>query len=283
GSLAAEGRHSVPAVLHHLRSRYHDYRAKHPDLVTSFQAPRCILNQPISGSRTFAAQSYSTARIKAVGQALDATTNDVVLAMCATALRRYLIDLGALPDKPLVAVVPVSIRRDDGVEGNEVTFALVNLGTHLADPLERFKLIKKSMDYNKDRFRQMTPTQLLAYSVAMLAPGAMKTLAGLDRKTVIANVVISHVPGPRQPMYWQGCLLEGVYPASLLLDGFALNITLVSRHDAVDFGLIACRRTLPGVQRLMDDLEDALIELEAAAGQRFAAAERHPLRLSVSR
>ena len=80
------------------------------------------------------------------------------------------------------------------------------------------------------------------------------------------NVVISHVPGPREPMYWQGCRLEGLYPVSLILDGMALNITLVSREDLIDFGLIACRRTLPSVQRLLDYLADALDELEQVAG-----------------
>lgn len=96
------------------------------------------------------------------------------------------------------------------------------------------------MDYQKARVRQMSAIELLAYSAAMLAPGLLTLSPGVRR--TVANVVISHVPGPRQPMYWQGCLLEGLYPASLLLDGFALNITLVSRHDAVDFGVLACSR-----------------------------------------
>ena len=111
---------------------------------------------------------------------------------------------------------------------------------------------------------EMSPAQLQAYSVAQLLPGAMTWLLGLDPKHFVANLVISHVPGPRQPMYWQGCELDGMYPASVVVDTMALNITLISRYDAVDFGLIACRRTLPSVQRLLDHLETALVELEHA-------------------
>jgi diacylglycerol O-acyltransferase len=262
--LALQGRHSVPAVFSQISRTVKDYRARHPDLVTSFQAPRCIFNQHISGSRRFAAESYSTARIKAVAERFDSTTNDAVLALCASALRRYLIEQNALPDQPLIAAVPVSIRRDDSEEGNEISIALVNLATHLSDPVERFMLIKRSMDYNKARFSQMSPAQLLAYTAAMLAPGLMTLLPGV--KHAAANVVISHVPGPREPMYWQGCRLDGIYPVSLLLDGFALNITLIRRHDKVDFGLLACRRSVPQMQHLLGYIGDALSELEAVGG-----------------
>lgn len=260
--LARQGRHSIPAVFGQIKHAFKDFRAHHPDLVTSFQAPHSIFNQHITGSRRFAAQSYSTARIKAVGTKLGGTTNDVVLALCSGALRRYLTDMNELPDEPLIAAVPVSTRCDDGEDGNEVAAALVNLATHLDDPLKRFKVIKGSMDYNKERFRQMSPAQLLAYTAAMLAPGLLTYLPGI--KHTVANIIISHVPGPREPMYWQGCLLEGIYPASILLNGFALNITLISRHDAVDFGLLACRRTVPQMQRLLTYIEDSLVELESA-------------------
>ncbi len=255
---------SIPPVVRQLRETLRDARIHHPDLVTSLRAPRSILNQRITASRRFAAQSYSTGRIKAVGQALGATTNDVVLAMCAGALRRYLTDLGALPERPLVAGVPVSLHRDreQAQPGNEIAFMLVNLATHLDDPLQRFAAIKASVDYSKARFACMSQAELLAYSLAMLAPGVARLVGGWENMPI--NVVISHVPGPRQPMYWQGCQLDGLYPVSLLLDGLALNITLVSRQDKVDFGLIACRRTLPSVQRLLDHLQEALEALEAA-------------------
>lgn len=262
--LAGSGYESVPAVYRQLRQTFRDARQQHPEALTSLQAPRCILNQKVCGSRRFAAQSYATPRIKAIAQAFGATSNDVVLALCGGALRRYLLDLNALPERPLIAIVPVSIRRDDSDSGNEVSFALASLATHLADPVARMQAVKASMDYAKARFREMSPAQVLAYSAALLTPGALAWLTGLDRKSTIANTVISHVPGPRQPMYWQGCRLDGLYPASLVLDDFALNITLISRHDFVDFGIIACRKNLPRVQRLLDHIEEALVELEGA-------------------
>lgn len=255
---------SIPHVIRELRQTYRDARAHHPDLVTSMRAPRCVLNQRITASRRFAAQSYSTVRMRAVGKALDGTLNDVAMAMCAGGLRRYLADLNALPDKPLVAGVPVSLHRDreHAQPGNAVTFMLATLATDIADPIERFGAIKASMDYNKSRFQTMSQNELLVYALGMLTPGFLNMRGNWERMPI--NVVISHVPGPREPMHWQGARLEGLYPVSLVMDGIALNITLVSRHDFVDFGLIACRRTLPSVQRLLDHLEESLEELEEA-------------------
>ncbi|HKY89792.1 MAG TPA: wax ester/triacylglycerol synthase family O-acyltransferase, partial [Nevskiaceae bacterium] len=242
--LAREGAMALPPIFRELKSTYADFRARNPDLVTSFQAPRCILNAPITASRRFAAQSYATARIKKVAAGYGATQNDVILAMCGAALRHYLQDLNALPDRPLVAGVPVSLRRDDSDSGNEVAFTLTHLGTHIADPGERLAAIKGVMDYNKKRMRELSPAQLITYGSLFLLPGAFTLIKPLSRASTALNVVISHVPGPRQPMYWQGCQLSGLYPVSLIIDGVALNITLVSRQDYVDFGLIACRKTL---------------------------------------
>lgn len=261
--LLREGARGLPPIFRELKSTYVDFRAKNPDLVTSFQAPRCILNSPITASRRFAAQSYAMPRIRKVAAAYEATANDVILAMCGSALRHYLQDLNALPDRPLVAGVPVSLRRDDSDSGNEVAFTLVHLGTHLADPGARLESIKHCMDYNKARMRELSPAQLITYGALMLLPGAVNMFAGFSRESTAMNVVISHVPGPRQPMYWQGCKLSGLYPVSLIIDRIALNITLVSRQDFVDFGLIACRKTLPHVQRLLDYLEEGLADLEA--------------------
>lgn len=262
--LAREGLRSVPAVAHEIQQTVRDALGRNQDLVLSYQAPRCLLNRKVTASRRFAAQSYSRVRIKAVARASGATSNDVILAMCGGALRRYLQELNDLPDKPLIALVPVSVRRDDSDSGNQVAMALANLATHLQDPAMRLQTVKASMDYIKCRFADMSPAQLLAYSAARLTPGAIATVAGLDSARRIANVVVSHVPGPQQDLYWQGARLDGIYPASIVIDGFALNITLISRHEHVDVGLIACRRSLPSVQRLLEYLEDELAALENA-------------------
>ncbi len=261
-----EGATVVPPVLRQLRQSWKDLREGNPDFVGSLQAPHCILNEPITGSRRFAAQSYSMPRIKAIAKKFDATSNDVILALCGAALRQYLMDLDALPEKPLVAAVPVSTRRDDGDSGNEIAFALTHLATHLEHPVERLLAIKRCMDYNKAFMRRLSPAQLLAYEAVMLAPGALNLLTGFDRRRTLLNLVISHVPGPRQDVYWQGCRLDGMYPVSLIIDKMACNITLISRHDKVDFGIIACRKTLPSVQRLLEHIEEALDDLENACG-----------------
>lgn len=263
-SMTRAGLKSVAPVMKELRSNVWDLWSRNPNFVAAGQAPRCVLNQKISATRRFAAQSYSTPRIRAVAEAFDATINDVVLAMCAGALRRYLIDLKELPDRPLVAGIPVSIRRDNTKLGNEVAFTFAHLATHIDDPAERMIAIKNCMDYNKEHLSKLTPEQSMVCAAMKLLPGAYTALSGKGRDSTMGNLVISHVPGPRRPMYWQGAKLCGLYPASLLIDGSALNITLVSRHDYVDFGLLACRKTVPQMQRLLGYLEDSLTELEDA-------------------
>lgn len=263
GALARDGIAGVRPVLERVAQTLRDQRAGHPDCVGSLQAPPSLFNQPISGSRRFAAQSYSAARVRAIARRYGTTSNDVVLALCGAALRRYLLELGKLPERPLIAAVPVSTSRQARDSGNEIAFALSHLGTHIADPGERLRAIKACMDYNKRVLRALAPAQLLAYEGLIYAPGVLNLLTGASRRRGLVNVAISYVPGPRQRLYWQGCELEALYPVGLILDGVALNITLVARNDALDFGLLGCRRTLPDLQRLLEFLEDGIAELEA--------------------
>jgi len=257
---------SVPKVAKELYQAIKASYEKDPDYVSVFQAPRSILNQRVSGSRRFAAQSYSLPRIKAIGKKLGVTINDVVMAMCAGALRTYLLDLNALPAKPLIAMVPMSLRRDDSDSGNQITMILANLGTHLADPLARVDVIHRSVQNAKDRFCRMTQSEIMAYSALVYSIAGLNLLTGIAPKLQAFNVVISNVPGPKEPMYWNGALLDGFYPVSIVLDGMALNITLTSYVDRLEFGLIACRKALPSMQRLLAYLEDSLNELEQIAG-----------------
>lgn len=237
-----------------------------PNYVSIFQAPHCQLNEAITGSRRFAAQSYSLSRIKALASHFDCTLNDIVLAMCGSALRDYLISMHELPDRPLIAMVPVSLRRDDTDAGNQVAVILANLGTHIADPANRLEVIKASVQEGKSRYRSMTPEEILNYTAIMLAPTAVNLVTGLVPKWQAFNVVISNVPGPKEPLYWNGARLEGMYPVSIALDRIALNITLTSYVDSLEFGLIGCRRTLPSMQRLLDYLENGIRDMEIAAG-----------------
>ncbi|OBK23666.1 diacylglycerol O-acyltransferase [Mycobacterium asiaticum] len=233
-----------------------------------FRAPRTMLNVPIGGARRCAAQSWSLERVKAVKNAADATVNDIVLAMCAGALRSYLLDRDALPDAPLVAMVPVSLRKPgDPAGGNMVAAVLCNLATHLDDPAKRVEAIKTSMRESKRVLSQLSKTQAMALSATtVLGPAILAGLPGLGGAPPTFNVCVSNVPGMRNPLHLNGARLDGSYPMSIVLDGQALNITLASSADSLDFGLVGCRRSVPHLQRLLGDLETSLKDLERAVG-----------------
>jgi WS/DGAT/MGAT family acyltransferase len=230
------------------------------------QAPRSILNVPITGSRRFAAESWPMARLKAVGKAAGATLNDVLLAMCATGLRGCLRDLEALARRPRIAMTRVSLRgvADEG-GGNAVGTILCNLATDVDDPAERLMAIRASMLAGKEGLAGLSQLQVTALSAAMLSPFVLSQLPGIGGIAPPAyNLVISNVPGPKEPLYWNGARLDGMYPLSIPLNGQALNITVTSYAGQVQFGLTGCRRTLPHLQRLLIGLEDALADLEKA-------------------
>ncbi|MGN6608914.1 MAG: WS/DGAT/MGAT family O-acyltransferase [Jatrophihabitans sp.] len=236
----------------------------------SLSAPRTILNQPITGARRFAAQSWPLDRLRAVGRASGTTVNDVFLAMCSGALRSYLLELDALPDDPLIAMVPVSLHGEDtggAVGGNSIGTVMANLATHLRDPAHRLARVHESMQQGKSAFAAMTPAQTIAMSALGCSPLMLQPLLGLVGKARPPfNLVISNVPGPRQPLFWNGARLDGLYPLSIPLDGQALNITCTSYDDQLAFGLTGCRRTAPRLQRLLAHLDEELLALEKATG-----------------
>ncbi|MFT6155607.1 MAG: diacylglycerol O-acyltransferase [Neolewinella sp.] len=211
-----------------------------------------------------AAQSYATARINSVARAFDATSNDVILAMVVGALRKYLKVRNELPEMPLLAAVPVSVRGKGAASdaANEVAFAITNLATNIADPVERMWVIKRSMDYIKVKLNGLSSGQIQAYVSLSLIPGAVNVLFGRKPDNTLVNVCVSHVPGPKETLYWQGAKLTGLHPISLVIHRAILNITIISRNNFIDFGIIACRRTVPHVQKLLDYLEEALSDLE---------------------
>jgi diacylglycerol O-acyltransferase / wax synthase len=237
----------------------------------SLSAPKSMLNVPITGARRFAAQSWPMERIRRVGKTSDATVNDVVLAMCSGALRNYLLSMDALPDAPMIAMVPVSLHSEDAGSsdggGNAVGTVMCNLGTDLDDAGKRLETVHRSMQEGKEALQAMSPMQILAMSALAMSPLAIWPLLRLTGSVRPPfNLVISNVPGPRQPMYWNGARLDGLYPLSIPLDGQALNITCTSYSDEIAFGLTGCRRTVPHLQRLLGYLDDELGALEQAVG-----------------
>jgi diacylglycerol O-acyltransferase len=189
--------------------------------------------------------------------------------MCSGALRAYLIERDALPDTPLVAMVPVSLRSADEQDagGNMVGTILCNLATDTDDPVRRLDAISTSMRDNKKVFAELPRTQALALSAFLMSGIAFGLVPGfVSTAPPPFNIVISNVPGAREPLYWRGARLDGNYPLSIALDGQALNITLTNNADKLDFGLIGCRRSVPHLQRLLIHLEDSLTDLEKAVG-----------------
>lgn len=238
---------------------------KDSNVKTIYRAPKTLLNRRVTGARRFAAQSWSLSRIKAAGKRHNGTVNDIFLAMCGGALRRYLLSQNALPEQPLVAQVPVSLRSADQAEegGNSITMVQVSLATHLADPLARLEAIQDSMKSVKERLGLMQKAEIDVYTVMTNAPLSLGQVTGLSgRVNPMFNLVISNVPGPKQTLYLNGAEMLASYPVSLLLHGYALNITVVSYKDNLEFGVIGCRDTLPQIQRFLDYFEESLAELE---------------------
>ena len=226
----------VPKVAHLLEQALRNQGAALPG-----QAPRSIL------------------------KAADATINDVVLAMSAAALRHYLLSLDALPRDPLVAMTPVSLRTDDSAEGNAVGAVLASLGTHLDDDEQRLLHVRDSMRKAKEVLRGMSQLQVTALSAGIMSPLLVNTVLGVPRFVRPPfNLIISNVPGPRSTLYWNGARLDGMYPLSIPTAGQALNITVTSYVDELQFGLTGCRRSLPHLQQMLGGLESGLAGLERA-------------------
>lgn len=238
----------------------------------SFHTPRTMFNRSITGARRFAAQDWPVERLRGIGKATGATINDVVLAMCGGAIRTYLIENDALPDAPLVAMVPVGLKAKEShlpsaEGGNAVGAVMARLGTDQADAGDRLRAVQKSMKDGKDALKSLTPVQVLAMSAIGQAPailGPALKMQGIIRSPY--NLIISNVPGPRTTHYWNGAKLVGNYPLSIPINGMALNITCTSYDGSMGFGLTGCRRTVPHLQRLLTFLDDELAALEKAAG-----------------
>ena len=257
---------STPRVMYELSQTIMKDMGRNPDYVSSFQAPSSILNQRVSSSRRFAAQSFEFDRLRHISKSLGVTINDIVLAICSGALREYLLSQDALPKKPLIAMVPASVRDDDSSMSNRITMILANLGTHKEDPLERLTIVRRSVQNAKEKFKRMNSNQILNYSAFVYSAAGLNIASGLMPKRQAFNLVISNVPGPREPLYWNGARLDALYPASIILDGQALNITMTSYLDKLEVGLTACRNALPKMQNLLTHLEEEIQRFEAIVG-----------------
>ena len=243
-----------------------------PDFTSLAEAPRTIFNVNVTPQRRVATQATTLARMKAIGEAAGGSVNDVLLAACSGALRRYLTELDKLPKKSLIASIPVALPRDASqAGGNAVSFANVRLATDVEDVRERFEVIRRSSASGRTFLRQMGDVALMEYTVLISSPQMFTRLPGVGaRVPPIYNVIISNVPGPRNKLYFLEAEMEAYYPISALAHGQALNITVMSYAGGLFFGFTGCHDRVPSMQRLAVYTGEALDELEST----FVRAQR---------
>ena len=254
-------------VRNRLRGNHHEVDT--PPALPVTPAPRTPFNRTIGAHRRFAFVSVPLADTKKIKSAYGVTLNDVVMALCSATLRRYLDERAALPDEPLIAMVPVSVRTGSESDAyqNRVSAVFANLHTHEKDPVDRLIAISGSMRAAKEMHAAIPAERLTDF--AQFAPPAVAARAMrlysrtrvADRMNPPFNLVISNVPGPNEPLFSAGARLEHFYPVSTIVDGQGLNMTVQSYNGSMDFGFLADRDLVPDVWDLKGYLLDAVQEL----------------------
>lgn len=235
-------------------------------------APKTPFNVTITPKRTYAMRTLSLMDAKAIKKATDTKINDVVMAVCAGAIRRYLLEKKALPDQPLVAFVPISLREMGNTDINNQVFGMnCLLATDVADPLERLATIHRTTNDAKmmaGSVKDIAPKDFTLLGAPLLLPGLMSLYgkSGLaDLVPMAVNLVISNTPGPPFPLFCAGAKVLALFPVSIPVHGIGLNITVQSYMENLDFGITADAKALPDAGRLGDLLVEAMAELKAAA------------------
>lgn len=248
-------------------------RARRGDAMPApFTAPRTSLNGTLTSHRTIAFTQLDFDLVKQVKNAFGVKVNDVVLALCSGALRTYLDTRRELPDKSLVAIVPVSVRgKSDRPGTNQVSGMFTELGSDIEDPAERLLAIAEHNSTSKEHNETLGATllqdwsQFIGQSVFGAAMRLYSTLGLAERHPVVHNLVISNVPGPTDPLYFLGALIKAMYPMGPIFHGAGLNVTVMSLNGQLDIGLMSCPELAPQLWDLADAFPDALDELAKAA------------------
>jgi WS/DGAT/MGAT family acyltransferase len=255
-----------------------------------FSAPKTSLNGSLTPHRRVAFVAESLDDFKTVKNHFNCTVNDVVLAVCAAALRRYLLDHSELPEEALVAMVPMSVRTDDemGSHGNRISAMLTSLATHVDDPVERLAAVAEGMSRAKDQERLIgaaTLTDWTEFTFPALIGRAARLTGSMrvfDRMRPLFNVTVSNVPGPGFPLFLAGARMVAMYPLGPVTEGVGLNMTVMSYCGMVYFGLNACRETVPAIAEMPKMVHEGLDELLAATRQRARRKARNVARRAPS-
>src|SRR6478672_10369982 len=265
---------SIPTMLKSVSDvigRISDPKAR--DSIASMMSPSTILNKSISSERSFAGVSIPLSRAKALAKQAGGKLNDVVLALSSGVVRRYLLERGALPAKSMTAAVPISLREEGNTEANNQVFGMIcSIATNIEDPKARLEAIIAQSTKSKEMSHPLRALMPQMSNLSMLgAPIMVQILALLYSRSSLsdvlppaANITVSNVPGPRQTLYAAGAELLHIFPVSISTHGIALNITVQSYRDQLDFGFIAGANIIPHVQVLCDMLPLEFDALEAA-------------------
>ena len=238
---------------------------------TNIQAPKTSFNGRVSPHRRFAFGDMGLEEVKDVKNVYDVTVNDVVVSICAGAVRRWLVKHEELPEGPLVAQIPVSVRTGEqaGTYGNRILLMSVPFHTDIEDPVERLQATHDSLADMKERHKAL-PAELLQDANHFIPPAVFHRAAQLTFRLSTGvgrpawNLVVSNVPGPQFPLYLAGARLVANYPVSVITDGMGLNITVMSYNGRMDYGIVADRDQMPDVDLLMDWLQEELDALKPA-------------------
>lgn len=237
-------------------------------------APRTALNASVTAARAFATVTLPLPELRELGRVHEATLNELVLMVCSTALRRYLSKRRALPRKSLVAAVPISLReKGDTTADNQASMSLVSLGTNIADMRKRLAHVRAAnaaMKATMGGLRSILPTDFPSLGVPWLIEAATALYGKArvaDRIPQVANLVISNVPGPPVPLYMAGARMLTNYPTSIVVHGLALNVTVQSYDQSLDFGLMADAAAMPDVRELAEAIRIAFDDLRALHGE----------------
>ena len=246
---------------------------KSRDSIVGMMSPPTLLNKQISSERSFAGVSISLSRAKAVAKAAGGKLNDVVLAISSGVVRRYLLERGALPSKSMTAAVPISLREEGNTDANNQVFGMIcSIATNVEDPKTRLQTIIAQSTKSKEISHPLRALMPQVSNVSMLgAPIMVQILALLYSRSSLsdvlpptANVTVSNVPGPRQTLYAAGAELLHIFPVSISTHGLALNITVQSYRDQLDFGFISGANIIPHVEVLCNMVPEEFAALEAA-------------------
>lgn len=241
-----------------------------------FDAPPTRFNTVISQQRRFSAARVALERVRAVKDGYGVKVNDVVLALVTGALRSYLSDRGELPDRPLLAQVPVSTRSggaDATAVGNAISAMAVTLPVEISESAQRIRAIYRVSQAAKQMTEALTAHQIMGLTETT-PPGLFRlavrayTASRLGENAPPINLVVSNVPGPPVPLYAAGAVVEEFTPVGPLLMDVGLNVTCFSYCDWMDFGFLSTPEIAPDIAALAAGIEPALTELERGLRRR---------------